>query len=329
MYPCFSRGRFFNHAQEKRKHILLPSLRMMIACQLATKRAQKAEIESLLNRVQPLERSHDLAITWIGHSTFLIQIDGYNIITDPIFGNLPLFKRITSPGISLEALPPIDFVLISHNHRDHMDAPTILALKKKNPQVLFLVPQGDGAWFTKREAQSTECMWWDTFRFDSLKLSFLPAFHWSQRGLFDFNKSLWGSWMIECSGSTIYFAGDTAYANHFKAIGREFPKVDIALMPIGPCEPHILMAHAHVNAEEAGQAFLDLDAQYFIPMHWGTYYFGIDTFNLPYNRLVSWWTGQKLENKKLLLPKIGQRLNPLKISVMPTVEPTLTIESAL
>lgn len=312
IYPAFSKGRFYNYPGEKKHHFLLPSLRMMLSCHLKSVSARKEDIEPWLGFSEIAEKSQELSITWIGHSTFLIQIGGYNILTDPIFGNLPLFRRITPPGIALHTLPPIDFVLISHNHRDHMDADTLKELFKRNPSLTFLVPQGDAHWFKKRGIRNVkEHMWWDEQSYHSfmpLKLTFLPAFHWSQRGFFDFNRSLWGSWMIECHGKRLYFAGDTAYASHFKVIGEAFPLIDIALMPIGPCEPRTWMTHAHVSAEEAGQAFIDLGAHHFIPMHWGTYYFGLDTFDLPYKRLSAWWHAQNMHTKKLCVLKIGESL---------------------
>ncbi len=314
MFPAFSKGRFYNYAGEKKHHFLFSSLRMMLTCYIKGVRARKEEIEVWCSSCEPLERSQELALTWIGHSTFLIQIGGYNILTDPIFGNLPLFKRIAPPGIAFQNLPPIDFVLISHNHRDHMDSATLKALFKYNPDITFLVPQGDAEWFIQRGIKNVkEHMWWDAYLCTTgipLKLTFLPAFHWSQRSILDFNTSLWGSWMIECYDKRVYFAGDTAYAPHFKAIGEEFSSIDIALMPIGPCEPRAAMSYVHVSAEEAGQAFLDLGAYHFIPMHWGTYYFGVDAFDLPYKRLISWWTNQRLYDKKLSVLKVGERIVP-------------------
>lgn len=321
VYPHVSKGRFYNYPTEKKQGFLIPSLRMLLDWQLNRQVAQKHEVEQWISLTEPIPHSESLAITWIGHSTFLIQIGGYNILTDPIFGDLAfLFRRITTVGIAPHKLPSIDFVLISHNHRDHMDAQSLKTIAKHNPLVQFMVPQGDAAWFKRNGLKGAkENMWWDVEHHSSLTLTFLPAFHWSQRGLFDYNRSLWGSWMIEYNGTRIYFAGDTAYSSHFHSIAEEYSSIDIALMPIGPCEPRTWMSHAHVSAEEAGQAFIDLNARHFIPMHWGTYYFGLDSFDLPYKRLVSWWVNQNFIDKRLSVLKVGERIIP--------AEPTLHIPS--
>jgi L-ascorbate metabolism protein UlaG (beta-lactamase superfamily) len=327
--PHVSRGRFYNHPGEEKPSLLIPSLRMMLEWYLSREGTKKHNSHLWISSAVQLERSIPLCITWIGHATFLIQVNGINILTDPIFGNLsPLFTRILPPGITLEQLPAIDFVIISHNHRDHMDAAALTYLKK-HKNCTFLVPKGDKAWFDRRKFERViEHNWWDVSTFvipavyagdRSIEFTFLPAHHWTQRGFFDYNKSLWGSWMIRSATSTVYFAGDTAYSGHFKHIAQEFNVIDVALMPIGPCEPRVWMSHSHVGPEESGQAFLDLNARHFIPMHWGTYYFGTDHFELPYERLMAWWHQQQLQDRQLHVLKVGQRVHIVpEIPVMPT-----------
>lgn len=306
IYPHVHEGRFYNYPHEIPEGFLLRSLYIYF--------------KSFINRcfhhpkavdwyVKPTltEKSSHPVITWVGHSTFLIQIGGYNILTDPIFGDATsLFPRILKPGIDLAQLPPIDYVLISHNHLDHMDAPALHVLKENHPHCRYLVPLGDKKWFDKRSFTAvTEYTWWqsDVFGQDqnAITFTFLPAFHWSQRGIFDKNRSLWGSWMIEIDGKKIYFAGDTAYSHHFKAIEQEFKDIDYAIMPIGPCEPHKWMKLSHANAQEAVQAFFELKAMHFIPMHWGTFYFGTDTFDIPLRLLQKVWH-EKVE-QGLVLPE--------------------------
>jgi len=255
-------------------------------------------------------------VTWIGHSSFLIQIAGMNIITDPIFGQTSiLYPRLLHAGIEMSCIPPIDFVLISHNHRDHMDKNSLLFLKN-NSDGSFLVPKGNKPWFNHYDfARVTESTWWESHCFLSkndllteIKFTFLPANHWSQRGLLDKNRSLWGSWMIECKGHTIYFGGDTAYCLHFKDIADAFPEIHVALLPIGPCEPRAWVKESHLDAYEAGQAFLDLNAKNFIPMHWGTFPMGVDSFDRPVELIKKWWSinNNQLQNKTLHLPKFGE-----------------------
>jgi L-ascorbate metabolism protein UlaG (beta-lactamase superfamily) len=298
-FPYREHNRFYNYPGEVVNHVFWRSLYMYLTSYAQRKAAKRLMKE---HRVPYAFQETD-HITWIGHASFLISIAGCSILTDPIFGDLTfLLQRSNEPGIAFEKLPHIDIVILSHNHRDHMDSATLSALFAKT-NCHFYVPWGDKAWFDKRfggdaALRVTECMWWQEVVHKDIKLTFLPAQHWSQRGFFDRNKSLWGSWMIQ---DTIYFAGDTAYTDHFKEIAEHFPAIEVALLPIGPCEPRAWMATTHMNAEDAGRAFFDLRARTFIPMHWGTYGFGIDDLMLPIVRLKRWWQEHALENKEQIL----------------------------
>lgn len=321
IYPYFKNNRFSNYPGEKYESILRSAF-MLVESLLQQKKGLK-ELKRHWVLQKPVFLSTALhtdpqpIITWVGHATFIIQISGLVIATDPIFGNpSSFFKRITKPGIQLEHLPAVDVVLLSHNHLDHMHYPSLWAIAKKNPRVRFLVPLGDKAGMQKQGfTHVEEYTWWDAVEIfgttnESIKFSFLPALHWSGRGVFDRNKSLWGSWMIQSSAHTLYFAGDTAYGKHFKAIAEEFPVIDTALMPIGPCEPSEDTQLTHMGPEQAGQAFLDLQARCFIPMHWGVYWFGIDYPLLPMERLQAWWQGnlENLEGRTLAAMKFGESL---------------------
>lgn len=271
-----------------------------------------------------IPKRYDPVITWIGHSSFLIQIGNVNILTDPVFGDLTfLFKRIMKPGIPFEKLPNIDYILISHNHRDHMDQPSLEQIKQFYPYVKVLVPQGDKKWFNQLGfTRVVESTWWEKHEINtpdsSIAFTFLPAYHWSGRNFMDNNISLWGSWMIEIPGYRVYFGGDTAYWDHFKDIAENFGQIDIALLPIGPCTPTGWMSDSHMNAKEAGQALIDLNAKYMVPMHWGTFYFGIDRFDKPVNDLIKWWGKNKknLPDKKLMLLGFGEQLKIEKQAII-------------
>ncbi len=314
--PHRHNGRFYNHAQEKHRSTFLPSLIMLFEWYWNTIKRGSCNSTHWFAPGEPLSRNKDLAITWIGHSTFLIQAEGINILTDPVFGHLPFFRRQIKPGIPLKKVPSIDYVIISHNHRDHMDS-AALSFFKNHPECTFLVPLGDKAWFERRGfTRVKEYTWWERETFTqgtaAIEFAFLPALHWSQRGLRDFNKSLWGSWMMSVGGHTIYFGGDTAYSGHFNAISQEFSEISHAIMPIGPCEPRRWMQESHMNAEDAGQAFLDLKAQKFFPMHWGTFSFGTDHHEAPHERILSWWHKQQLSpDKELLVLKVGERFEEI------------------
>ncbi len=332
--PHWHNGRFFNYAGERKQHFFFPSLTMLIECYWNT--TKKSSVDSpywFAPSQEPIRSSSDgISLTWIGHSTFLIQNASVTILTDPVFGHLPLFKRQLPPGVPLEKLPAIDYILISHNHRDHMDEPS-LSFFKKHEYTHFLVPKGDKAWFGRRGFKNvSEYSWWDqkivSHHGLPLTFTFLPALHWSQRGVFDFNKSLWGSWMISIADQHLYFAGDTAYSPHFSDIAKEFKNIQTAMMPIGPCEPRKWMSYAHVSAEEAGQGFLDLQAKQFVPMHWGTFSFGTDAHQTPVERITRWWKEQALADDKLLtVLKIGQQAHsePANQSIIAPY-PTLNIE---
>jgi L-ascorbate metabolism protein UlaG (beta-lactamase superfamily) len=306
-------GRFYNYEGEVLEDWLIPSIAMFFHSLYARLLHKKEHIKQWVCAPTIMPLSNEPHITWLGHSTFLIQVAGVSILTDPVFGNAScFFPRIFPCGIAIDQLPPIDCVLISHNHPDHMDAASLYALKKHNP--LFLVPHGDKKWFVKRNFERVEeCMWWEPHAITSktmqlVEFTFLPAHHWSQRGLFDGNRSLWGSWLIQAPQHTIYFAGDTAYSKHFKNIARHYASINTALMPIAPCEPRRWMKNTHLSAEEAVQAFIDLNADTFIPMHWGTYHFGSDQLFAPIERLMQSWHHQRaaLQDKKVQLLKIGQ-----------------------
>lgn len=223
------------------------------------------------------ENRGDTSVTWIGHATMLVQLDGLSVLTDPMFSaRMFLVKRLAPPGVELHALPPIDVVIVSHNHRDHLDEPSVRALAAAHPEAQFVVPLGVAAWFKRRGIQRvTELDWWGsteiTARGGRVRVTLVPAQHWSMRSGFDTNQSLWGGYVIESPGTRAYFAGDTGYPAAFKEIGKQFPGIDYALLPIGAYEPRWFMKAQHIGPEEAAVAFGELGARRLVPMHWGTF----------------------------------------------------------
>lgn len=331
MMPHQQDGRFWNYPGELPKKLLLPSCLMYLKKLLRARASDKAQLEAwqLFNESLTLDTQlHDspllmpspaTSITWIGHASFLLKVGSCSILTDPLFNNLtPLLPRYQAAGIARNAVPAVDVVIISHNHWDHLEKATVIYLAKKyNP--VFLVPYGDKktliAWGISRVHEHT---WWDRYTHtkehseQKTTFTFLPAHHWSGRGLFDANRSLWGSWMISSDNYNCYFAGDTAYGAHFQAIAHEFPLINTALMPIGPCEPNKYLSQSHINAEQAGQAFLELNAQHLIPMHWGTFGFGVDSPLAPLYRLEAWWQHAVMNSAKnlnLIPLRVGQQLS--------------------
>jgi len=220
-------------------------------------------------------------LTWIGHSTFLWQYRGVNIITDPHLSNRasPVGfagpERLSPPAISLQNLPDLDIVVISHNHYDHLDKSTVLGIyeKQKSKPPLFLVPLGMKEWFVNIGIKSgvIELDWWESHQVGSWKYHAVPVQHWSRRGLLDTNKVLWAGWVVEAPDKRLFFAGDTGYSKDFKDIGNRFKSMDLSLIPIGAYAPRWFMKDMHCSPEEAVQIHLDVKSKQSIGMHWGTF----------------------------------------------------------
>lgn len=216
-----------------------------------------------------------LQLTWIGHTTFLLQIGGLNFLTDPIFSDRcsPFSfigpKRSTPPGVLLSDLPTIDAVIISHNHYDHLDSPTI---KKLGNKPRFFVPLGLKDWFNHKGITNVEeHNWWGTTTFHDITLSAVPVQHFSRRTFTDTNTTLWCGWVLEFGGRKIFFAGDTGYAPIFRDIYNTFGSMHISLLPIGAYLPRWFMRPMHMDPSESVQAHIDLHSSYSVGMHWGTF----------------------------------------------------------
>lgn len=254
----------------------------------------------------PLEK-HQVALTFINHASFLIQLPGLNILTDPVWSKrVSPFSfigpaRAREPGIAFETLPKIDVVLISHNHYDHMDRVTLLRLEKQfSPK--FLVALGDAArarsWGLKNVQ---ELDWWEnTAVAPTTVITFAPTQHFSSRGLFDRNHSLWGSYMIEHHGKRIYFGGDAGYSAHYKTIQQRLGDVSVALLPIGAYEPRWFMKNMHVNPTEAVEAHKDLRAKHSIGMHFGTFQLSSEQYDQPAKDLATATAAAGLPSKAFI-----------------------------
>ena len=228
-----------------------------------------------------LKENRDIpTLTWIGHSTLLIQYKGVNILTDPhLTQRASPFsfagpKRYTSPGLSLDDLPIIDLILISHNHYDHLDELTIKTIIKNQPDKPpnIFVPLKLKQWFFNLGITNiTELDWQESIKFGEWEVHAVPVQHWSARTPFDRNKTLWAGWVLETEGFRFFFAGDTGYSKDFKNLGEKFGQFDLAAIPIGAYEPRWFMKDAHVNPEEAVMIHQDINARYSVGIHWGTF----------------------------------------------------------
>ncbi|MGH3915905.1 MAG: MBL fold metallo-hydrolase [Pseudonocardiaceae bacterium] len=208
-------------------------------------------------------------LAWLGHASFLLRLGGRTVAVDPVLSNriFGTGRRLTPAG--LNRLPPVDLLLISHNHYDHLDAPTVRALPRNTPVV---VPGGLGRWFRCRGFTAvTELDWWESMSLGTLDVSLVPAHHWSRRGVFDTCASLWGGWVLTAGEHRVYHAGDTGYGPYFTDIGARYPGIDAAMLPVGAYAPRWFMRPMHVDPEESVRAAHDVGARVMVPMHWGTF----------------------------------------------------------
>lgn len=244
----------------------------------------------------PVERvfGAELRVTFINHATVLIQTEGLNFLTDPIWsrraGPMGMIgpKRVRAPGVRLEDLPKIDYVLISHNHYDHMDLPTIKKLQKAHdPQ--FFVGRGNSRWLHRQGVRRvTDLNWWQEVQLTpDVKVTFVPAQHYARRGLLDHNKTLWGGFVIKGSCGAIYFAGDTGLGGHFEEIGAYCGEVRVALLPIGAYSPRWFMAPVHMSPDDAVKVHQLLQAVTSIGIHFGTFHLSDEGFDDPAKELKS------------------------------------------
>ena len=251
-------------------------------------------------------------LTWLGHASFLGSLSGNKFLIDPLFSAHAgwFYRRYLPPPMKIDQLPDFTAVLVTHNHYDHLDAPVYRRLRN---EVTVVVPIGMGQWMRKRGCTRViELEWWQQTEVEGLLITLVPACHWSRRGLFDTNRVLWGGYVIESEGHSVYHSGDTASFNGFAEIGRRFPKLDAAMLPIGGYQPAWFMEHYHLSPEQAGVAFLDLGARRLVPMHWGTIQLTDEPLCEPIGRMRSWW--------KLNLPNSPRQLDVLDVGATLTLD---------
>jgi len=283
---------------------------------LVTGERHFAALPTTIPDVTALRNNHHAAtVTWIGHSTLLVQLDGVNILTDPTWSQRlgPLsgtvgVRRFTPPGIAFENLPPIDVVLISHDHFDHLDEPTVKRLAQTfKPR--FVVPLGIKAWLEDRGIPNvTELDWGESISVKGVNIVCAPAQHGSGRSLADGGRRLWASWAV-IGSKRFYFGGDSGYASHFGQIGHALGPFDLAALPVGSYTPRIIAKPVHLSPEEALQAWRDLRATAFIGIHWGTFKLAREPYDEPPRRIAAEVARLELDPSKIWLPKPGETLS--------------------
>ena len=264
----------------------------------------------------------ELSATWIGHSTVLLQLGAINILTDPMWSERasPVSfagpRRFVQPAFSLDSLPSIDVVLISHNHYDHLDRPTVRALARRMPEAEWIVPLGLSprirAWGGDRVREAD---WWETVDIRSARgtasISSTPAQHFSARGLWDRGRTLWCSWAVSAGGRRAFFAGDTAYHPEFSAIGERYGPFDLSMLPVGAYEPRWFMKTVHMNPPEALRAYAELTGPRagelaMLPIHWGTFRLTDEAMHEPPQWTAQLWGEAGYSRDRLWLLEHGE-----------------------
>jgi L-ascorbate metabolism protein UlaG (beta-lactamase superfamily) len=277
---------------------------------LRWKLGKKDPRDPALDEIRPLVRDGAEAALasgapvacWIGHASWAFRLGGALVVTDPIFGAISgMVKRLVPPGIDADALAP-DVVLVTHDHRDHMDLPSLRAL---GAAPTYVVPAGNKARLAFAP-NVIELDWWESTTIGGLEIMLVPARHWSMRAPWNRNDTLWGGFVVRGAEGAVYHSGDTAWGDHFAEIGRRAGPIDWAMLPIGGYAPRWFMEPQHVDPDEAGRAFLALGAKNLLAMHWGTFRLTDEPVGEPPARLRAFWREHALDDDRLWILDVGE-----------------------
>jgi N-acyl-phosphatidylethanolamine-hydrolysing phospholipase D len=256
---------------------------------------------------------NELAVTWVGQSTALIEFPGFRVLTDPMWGRyaapLPAasLRRWVEPPLPLESLPRLDAVIVSHNHYDHLDAPTIRRLARLQPGVSWVTPLGNAPLLRRLGAgQVTELDWWGETTVGEGVIAATPAQHFSARGPRDRDRALWAGFAIRAGRRRVFFAGDTGYHPEFAAIGERFGTFDVQLLPVGAYEPRWFMRPVHMDPTEALAAWRELGGGILVPIHWGTFKLTDEPMDEPPRRTREEWRRAGRPDGELWLLRHGE-----------------------
>lgn len=297
-------GKFFN-----RQHRWRPGMGSVLKWRFSPnpQRREKRTIpwNPSVHFLHSLDQVVGNSLIWLGHNSFFLQLGGKRFMIDPVFGNIPFVKRRSKLPANVSIFRDIDYLLISHDHFDHLDKPSVTQLFAQNPQMKLFCGLGTGAligsWFP--EMKVIEAAWYQQYTDDGLTLTFLPAQHWSKRGVGDGGERLWGAFMIQADGITIYNSGDTGYAQHFRELPDLFPHIDYCMIGIGAYKPRWFMKPNHISPYDALTASSDMEAYVTIPMHYGTFDLSDEPlFDPPH----VFQAEAKLRNKAIIVPELGE-----------------------
>lgn len=307
--------RFFNpeppiQSQKRRSHSLLRLLGANLSRDPSGWATWPKHVE---NNAYPPPDGETPSLTWIGHSSFLLCLGGMNILTDPIFSQRcsPIGfigpKRVRDPGLKVATLPRIDLILLSHNHYDHLDVPSLHQICRRFPEADIITSLGNARFLARKKLyRATELDWWQSVTIRDTTITATPARHFSARTLWDRNKTLWAGFMLTHAGRTLYFAGDSGYSRGFSQIYERLGPPDLAMLPIGAYQPRELMATVHMDPLEAVQAFRDLHAKRAVGMHFGTFQLTGEPMDEPPQRLHNALTSAGLTAEQFFVLDAGQ-----------------------
>lgn len=305
----FNGKRFSNYDPDEKR-----SLWHMLKWRITSKREKWPDWINSEPSLVSEQNTDGLSVTFINHTTFLIQTEGLNILTDPFYSYRasPFTwigpKRVRDAGVRLEDLPNIDIILLSHNHYEHMDKPALKQLYNRFPNAKIYTGIGN-----RKDVEETgfkditEMDWWQTEKLEELDITFVPARHFSARTLWDRNKTLWGGFVLTNNdGKNIYFAGDTAKGSHEQMIADKFDSFELSIIPIGAYEPRWFMKFSHINPEEAVQLHLFLNSELSIGTHFGTIQLTDEAIDAPIKALKESLKKNNLSDKEFIVPEFGK-----------------------
>lgn len=254
--------------------------------------------------------SNEDCVVWLGHATFFIRLNGVTFLTDPVLDSPSfLMKRFSELPVAISDLKNLDYIIVSHDHRDHCDEKSLKALAPQNPDAVYLTGLGVetvfGDWVKSTKIQSAG--WFQAYQTDTSKIEviYLPARHWGRRYLNDTNKNLWGSYLIRANGKSVYFGSDSGYGAHYQELGQMLGGVDVALLGVGAYKPEWFMSASHMGPKDAVKSAHELNAKRFIPMHYGTFDLSDEPLGDPYRVLQE--LQKKPENQNLIhLAGVGE-----------------------
>jgi L-ascorbate metabolism protein UlaG (beta-lactamase superfamily) len=305
-------GKLFFNPYDQTKH----PLKKFIKWQLNRKPGQwPSHLDVERYDIPPRSFDEGIRASYVGHATVLLQVNGINILTDPIWSKRAGLlwglgpKRVIDPGIKFDDLPKIDLVLISHNHYDHMDRKTIRALvRRDNPK--FIVPLGNDIIIKSfaRDANVVALDWFDSLEYESLQINMVPVLHWSSRVIFDRNKALWAGFVIESSVGNIYFAGDSALESGkvYDIVREKFGDIKLSLIPTGTYEPREFMKNAHNNPDDAMNAFRRLNSKYAIAIHHGVFQLSDESYSQQKNDFSKALVEHDINHESFRMLKVGE-----------------------